>query len=355
MATIDNRVLELAYALGSSNDLREVTALVHVELSEFIPADVTAICVSNNDGPGYSWFVSDGPTRFFEEYRQIASEDFVAEAVQAKPGRALRDNDMAERKTIESSALYRFCHNFDFDVEHALSMLVPDNHGHSGITLYRTRRKSFSAADTQTLELLAGLLRQAVSRCRRFAEERMRRELVEVCLDRLGTYVILFDAKLREHARSAGLERWLERWFSATERSRGLPDKLTSWLEEARSWPVTTSRNHFFCRTTKHVDLEVHIERIIAGRDMYFALVFTERSSSDVLFPSGLAVRLTPRQNEVVGRVLAGWDNRLIASELGCAEATVKKHLTTIYKKLGIESRSALHVLVRAKLDTLPA
>jgi DNA-binding NarL/FixJ family response regulator len=44
----------------------------------------------------------------------------------------------------------------------------------------------------------------------------------------------------------------------------------------------------------------------------------------------------------VVSAVARGWDNRLIAAELGCSEATVKKHLQKIFDKLGVQSRTAL-------------
>jgi DNA-binding NarL/FixJ family response regulator len=44
----------------------------------------------------------------------------------------------------------------------------------------------------------------------------------------------------------------------------------------------------------------------------------------------------------VVLAVLRGWENRLVADELGIAEATVKKHLFNTFDKLGLPSRAAL-------------
>lgn len=51
---------------------------------------------------------------------------------------------------------------------------------------------------------------------------------------------------------------------------------------------------------------------------------------------------LTPREREVTRCIAAGWDNRLIGEELGCAEATVKAHASNIFDKLGVSTRAQL-------------
>jgi DNA-binding CsgD family transcriptional regulator len=52
--------------------------------------------------------------------------------------------------------------------------------------------------------------------------------------------------------------------------------------------------------------------------------------------------RLTLREREVAWLVLAGVSNASVAERLGMTEATVKTHLTRIYAKLGIRSRTEL-------------
>lgn len=63
-----------------------------------------------------------------------------------------------------------------------------------------------------------------------------------------------------------------------------------------------------------------------------------------------LALGLTDREAEVLLWVAQGKSNAEIATVLGAAENTVKKHLQHIFEKLGIESRNA--ATVRA-LETL--
>ena len=52
--------------------------------------------------------------------------------------------------------------------------------------------------------------------------------------------------------------------------------------------------------------------------------------------------RLSPREAEVVELVLLGYRNRDIATTLGTAPATIKKHLTHVFDKVGVDTRTQL-------------
>jgi DNA-binding CsgD family transcriptional regulator len=56
--------------------------------------------------------------------------------------------------------------------------------------------------------------------------------------------------------------------------------------------------------------------------------------------------RLSTRERRVVELVIRGHSNQSIAAQLGVSEDTVKKHLTSIFDKLGVESRTQLVSLV---------
>lgn len=60
------------------------------------------------------------------------------------------------------------------------------------------------------------------------------------------------------------------------------------------------------------------------------------------------AARLTPREDEVLRALGAGTDNLKIAAQLGITERTVKAHVTSLYRKLGAESRVELALAGRA-------
>jgi DNA-binding NarL/FixJ family response regulator len=56
--------------------------------------------------------------------------------------------------------------------------------------------------------------------------------------------------------------------------------------------------------------------------------------------------RLTPRERELVGLVAAGSSNKDIARRLSISITTVKTHLTSIFRKLGLSTRLELAVAV---------
>lgn len=68
----------------------------------------------------------------------------------------------------------------------------------------------------------------------------------------------------------------------------------------------------------------------------------------ELLLPPAFADRLTARQQEVARAIVRGWDNRLIADELGCSEGTVKKHATAVFQQLGVDGRVQLIVKLRS-------
>ena len=58
-------------------------------------------------------------------------------------------------------------------------------------------------------------------------------------------------------------------------------------------------------------------------------------------------INLSPRQMEVLGYLLLGMPNKVIAARLGMAEGTVKTHLNTVYRVLG--ARNRVHAILRAR------
>ncbi len=50
---------------------------------------------------------------------------------------------------------------------------------------------------------------------------------------------------------------------------------------------------------------------------------------------------LTPRQVEVMHLIISGQEVPAIAGVLGCCESTVRKHLENLYRRLGVQTRTA--------------
>jgi DNA-binding NarL/FixJ family response regulator len=56
---------------------------------------------------------------------------------------------------------------------------------------------------------------------------------------------------------------------------------------------------------------------------------------------------LTPRQQEVVDMMMRGHSNKKIALEIGIAEATIKMHATSIFKRLGVSNRTEAALMIQ--------
>ena len=56
---------------------------------------------------------------------------------------------------------------------------------------------------------------------------------------------------------------------------------------------------------------------------------------------------LTSREGEILERIARGLDNAQIAAHLGLSEKTVRNHITSIFDKLGVETRARAIVLAR--------
>lgn len=72
----------------------------------------------------------------------------------------------------------------------------------------------------------------------------------------------------------------------------------------------------------------------------------TGSTEDKVARKTAIMERLTIREQEVAELVLSGYSNAEVACKLFVSEATVKKHLKTIYSKLGISSRMRLAGIV---------
>src|SRR6201991_5311458 len=84
----------------------------------------------------------------------------------------------------------------------------------------------------------------------------------------------------------------------------------------------------------------VHRGQTAIDPDMAARAVDTAaRMQRDEFWP-GARHRLTPREGEILSFVVNGLSNRAIASKLVISEETVKTHLSSIYRKLGVSDRT---------------
>jgi len=95
----------------------------------------------------------------------------------------------------------------------------------------------------------------------------------------------------------------------------------------------------FVHKTVDPAELATVIHQAVAG-DEFFAIGKTRTADTAVRRD----VDLTPRETEILSAVAEGMPNKQIARQLWLSEQTVKYHLTNLYRKLGVTSRTeAVH------------
>jgi DNA-binding CsgD family transcriptional regulator len=335
-------------ALTSSLDLPKVLSNTYEVLARLLPADHAALCVSK---PGcsteYDWMVAQMPQAFFARYPEMAAKDFVRAAVVRQPNVVLRDSEMVSRNDLKRSPFYDHCRELSMPLEHVMAVMLDvglDWHG--GFMLYREeRRPAFSDRERALLQRLTPVLGSKIRNCRMLSDVAGRGQFLEALFRHQGTESVVLASPSTEVMRTAQASALLEKWFAPHERGRhGLPQVLTEQLKrlmgnngyQVLEVPDTWQRiNLDQSLKVTFVPLPEH-----TGRKLW-ALMLQEVTDG-MIMPSAWRTLLTQRQAQVVDRVLKGWDNKLIAEDLGCTVATVKKHLQRIFDKLGVSSRAAL-------------
>jgi two-component system nitrate/nitrite response regulator NarL len=95
--------------------------------------------------------------------------------------------------------------------------------------------------------------------------------------------------------------------------------------------------------------------RLICSGERVFPREVTPRSKSQPPSRGTLplrsdAVRLSPRETEIVSHLVEGHSNKGIARILGITEATVKVHLKSLLRKIGVDNRTQVAIWALANL-----
>jgi DNA-binding CsgD family transcriptional regulator len=340
--------VDLLEALGSSLDIRVVLERAYPSLLQLVPADYGALGISSSGKPeDYEWIVAKIPPAFFAAYPEMAPHDFVRASVTRKLNVVLRDEEMVCRSQLEANVMYRIAREVGAPLEQVMAvMLHIDDRWQSGLSLYRERRRPFCERERAALQRVTPAIVNTVRNCHLFGAAADWSAALEASLHDHGASIVLVEPPATEVKRSDGAARLIEKWFDLHERRAGcLPSPLVAVLAGlARSaTPAITQRApEKWTKRGADATLQVSFAPLPDCMGKARWVLQLEELPHAVPVPAAWRALLTPRQQEVIPAVLRGWDNRLIADEIGCKEATVKKHMQHIFDKLGVPSRTAL-------------
>ncbi|MEN9578804.1 MAG: hypothetical protein RJA70_1813 [Pseudomonadota bacterium] len=345
---MDQVTLKLLDVLGSSLDLSTVLREAYPLLSRLVAADYGAVGVSSSGrAANFEWTVAHLPPAFFDAYPEVAAHDFVRAAVATAVEVVICDQTMVSRSQVEQNMMYGRAREVGAPIEQVMAvMLEVDERWQSGLSLHRDRRRPFSEVERARLQRVTPALKNAVRNCHLFGVANDWKHALEKLLTSSSSAILLLTFDGREVARSDATTRLLDHWFPGEYQASRLPPKLIAAFEAIRRKGGDSPR--FMLPGTA---LQVSFSAMTAYAGAARWLLHFEEQSLGVAFPGHWRRKLTARQQEVTSCVLQGWDNRLIASELGCANATVKKHLQSVYDSLGVGTRAALIVQAAQALD----
>lgn len=337
--------LALLEALGSSLSLRIAMERAYPLLLQLISADYGAlgICSSRN-AEDYEWIVAKVPPAFFSAYPEMASDDFVRTSVTKRPNVVLRDHEMVSRSALEKNVMYRRAREVGAPIEHVMSvMLHIDDRWQSGLSLYREQRRPFSAREASVLQCITPSLVSAVRNCQLFGAAQEWGAALEMLLRDRAEAVILVAPPASDLARTSGAARLIDKWFAPHEQSSSsVPKPLEDLVRKATGRPLEHEGTWQWTRPGPDATLTVSYVPLPDCVGKATAMLLLREDSHAVGIPPAWRAILTRREQQVSAAVTRGWDNRTVAAELGCAEATVKRHMQNVFDKVGVDSRTAL-------------
>ena len=136
--------------------------------------------------------------------------------------------------------------------------------------------------------------------------------------------------------------------FSALSWFIGHRPKTPVIMVSANSHPETVRRSldhgaaGFLSKSTSVEDMEKCIAQVMAGESGLHPGLDANASGASLqsLDVADALASLTPQQFRVTSMLVEGLLNKQIAYELNVKEATIKAHMTEIFRKLGVHSRT---------------
>jgi DNA-binding CsgD family transcriptional regulator len=211
------------------------------------------------------------------------------------------------------------------------------------VALYRTQC-NFTECDRLLLNLLRPHLFQAYCNTQKYHQ-------LQKSLNQLGLIVLNTQPQVQSITNQAAM--LLGKYFNSVSSYQGIPDLLWSWVKHQIN-NINTSTSLL----APALPLKIQqankqlIIRLISEQHHNQYLILLEEQSVSLLDNLSL-LGLSAKETEVLGCIMQGQDNRAIAGQLSIGISTVRKHLESIYSKLGVNSRTEAIAHALSKLGIL--
>jgi DNA-binding CsgD family transcriptional regulator len=324
----------------ASEVVQSLPQLIATDLTSFNEVDVAS-------GQNRTLVAPAGADRFpgseevFE--RHVREHPYVVHVRRFEDGQAHRLSDFMGRGDFRRLAIYNEYYR-RIGTEHQVAVALPFAAPWvRGIALSRASR-DYSDHERDLLAALAPHMVQAYENAEILAGTRAGAVGTigeDAAASGIDVEVVLLSPAGRIHFATPRARRWLAAYFGGSSpRDARLPRRLADWLRDSHSgreeveavpparWPRIVQRDG------------AHLEIRLAAECGHRALLLRERRHhvhAEVLAP----LELSPREAQVLAWVAEGKTNGEIAVILDARPRTVAKHLERIFRKLGVETRTA--------------
>ncbi len=336
-------ILDFLRGAGAVGGTRTFAAYVTSEVTRVIPAALTAFAELDLAKRSVHWVMDRPDAGHPNAARVLAAHihdnPFIRYRKSTGDVGAVRLSDLITTRAFEQTDLY---HEFYRPLHLHYSMACALRLGQrelAAVAVYRSG-SDFSERDRLCLDVL----RPHLAHLYRSAEamSRTRRDLALVTrgVEMSNHALLIVGREGRIRRATERVDRWLTHYFDPAPRPAHLPVRLWEWLQ----WHETMGGR---TDALPPVRQPLVVERLNRRLTVRFisqppdSILLLEESATG-LEPAVLAhLGLSSREAEVLAWVTAGKTNPAIATLLRISPRTVQTHLDRIYRKLGVETRTA--------------
>jgi DNA-binding CsgD family transcriptional regulator len=336
-------ILDFLEGAGAIGGPRTFAAYVTSELTRIIPSAMTGFAELDLVKRSAHWVMDRLDSGLPNLARVLAAHihdnPFILYRKRTGTAAAVRLSDLTTARDFQETALYREFYR-PLHVHYSLACALRLGQREiAAVALYRSGT-DFSERDRLCLDLVRPHLVHLYRSAEAMARTRRDLTLVTRGVEAGGDAILIVghDGRIRRATDRA--ERWLTHYLGPGPRPDHLPTRLWEWVQ----WHETARR-----RTDALPPVRRPFVAEREGRRLTVRLV--SQPPDSVLVLEEAATRLEPaaltrlglssREAEVLVWAAAGKTNPAIAALLHISPRTVQTHLERVYRKLGVQTRTA--------------
>jgi DNA-binding CsgD family transcriptional regulator len=335
-------ILDFLRGAGAIGGPRTFAAYVTSELPRVIPSALTAFAEIDLVRRSVHWVMDPADSSLPNAARVLAAhvhdDPYILYRKRTGDAGAVRLSDLITARTFRETGLYRdFYRPLHLQYSMACALRLSQREL-AAVALYRSKT-DFSSRDRLCLNLLRPHLIQLYRNAEALARLRRDLALVSRGVDAWNHAFLIVSREGRIRRGAERALRWLTRYFGEVPRRDTIPVRLQEWMQghttAGRTDALPPVREPL---TVEQANRRLTIRLISQPPDTILLLEEARtRLEPAVLVPLGLSFR----EAEVLAWVAAGKTNPAVAALLHVSSRTVQTHLERIYRKLGVQTRTA--------------